>query len=171
MITQQELMNNFKVSGSYVTLEYEKYKTKTLPAVKLFISNSSDVFGIQFYPTGSNQLLFTKSDGVTINQSYPVILAANTGSNISSIELLVNVDSSGFNARDTNTSLQFDIKFNVVAIVSSSSSFTVQQESQFRPLIGTSQGGGGTSQGGGGIQDMSTFLPEGFELPQQDVQV
>ena len=151
MITLQELINNFKVSGSYITLDYEKFKTKKLPQVKLFISNSSDTFGIQFYPTGSTKLLFKKSDGVEVNKNYPVTLLAKTGSNINFVELLVDVDTTGFNNLDTDTSLQLDIKFNTVAVVSSS--FTIEEESQFRPLLGTTSTGGATPTGGQGSND------------------
>ncbi len=175
MITQQQLTSNFKVSGSYVTLKYEKFKTTELPEVKLFISNSSDTFGIQFYPTSSARLLFTKTDGSEVNQTYPIILPPNTGSNVNFVELTVNVNTSGFDELSNNTTQQFDIRFNAVAVTSSL--ITLEQASQFRPTTTgqtntggtTSSGGdntGGTSSGGEntgrrGFTDDGTITPPG----------
>ena len=159
MISQQELINNFKVSGSYVTLNYEKYKTTELPTVKLFISNSSNTVSLQFFPTGSpdTKLSFTRTDGVAIDKNYPITLPPNTGSNINFIELFVNVDSTNFDQLSTSDSQQFNIKFNVVAVTSSL--VTVNQPPQFGPLSLTPFIGGGS----GGVIPSTT--PSGFTPP------
>lgn len=117
------VQNNFKVSGSYEPLTYQKYVNTSLPPVKLFISNSSNTFGIRFFPTGSalypnTQLTLRKADGTPINKNYPVTLPPNTGSNVNFIELFVNLNTSEFDNLSQGP-LTFPLTFNIVAITSS----------------------------------------------------
>jgi hypothetical protein len=160
MISQTELVNNFKVSGSNITLTYERYNTPQIAPIKLFISNSSDTFAIQFFPTTSldSPLSFTTVTGAQINKNYPITLAPNTGSNINFIELLANIDSTNFDEIPTNTSQELDITFNLVAVTSSL--VVTSQPIQFGPLTPTQPLGGG-----GGTRPQDESVPPGFTPP------
>lgn len=119
MITREEVLENFKVSGLDVELTYEKYKTSTLTPVRLFVTNSSEQFDIQFYPTASSAVSFTTTSSLVINQQSPYFLSRSVSSNLSTAEILVNINTSNYNNLSNNTERSFDIKFNIVGVTES----------------------------------------------------
>lgn len=95
---QTNLINSFKIAGSNLKVEFEKYITTKLPEFKLIVSNSSATSGIQFFYTASkNGRVIITSGSTTITEENPVILLPNSGSNISSIELSANINVNNLN--------------------------------------------------------------------------
>lgn len=119
-ITPNQVKEAFRVDGANpADISYVKYTNTTLEKVPLIISNSSTVFGIQFYPTGSIEgIRFLKEDDTVVDKNFPITLQKLSGSNVSSIKLLVSIDSSTFDALPIS-SKTYDIKFNLVAVTSS----------------------------------------------------
>lgn len=119
-ITPNQVKEAFRIQGANPEdISYVRYSNTTLQKVPLIISNSSTVFGIQFYPTGSNEgILFLKEDNTLVDKNSPITLQNLSGSNVSSIKLLVSIDSSTFDALPIS-SRTYDVSFNLVAITSS----------------------------------------------------
>lgn len=119
MISPAEVIQNFLVSGSGVVLNYTKFSTTTLDPVTITVSNTSPRFAIVFFPTGSSALSYTTKDFTVVNKTYPLTLSPTTGSQISTIDLLVSVDTTGFNAKYDNTQMIYPVSFELVALTSS----------------------------------------------------
>lgn len=119
-ITPTQVKEAFRIEGANPEdISYVKYSNTTLEKVPLIISNSSTVFGIQFYPTGSNEgIRFLKEDNTLVDKNSPITLQKLSGSNVSNIKLLVSIDSSTFDTLPIS-SKTYDIKFNLVAVTSS----------------------------------------------------
>lgn len=118
-ITPGEVREAFTVQIDTVNVTYTKYITNTLPKLPLIISNSSDTFGIQFYPTSSVGIRFITENNIFIGKNSPVTLSPNTGSNVSSsIKLFAIIDTSGFNTSSVSSST-YPINFDLVAVTSS----------------------------------------------------
>lgn len=153
-ITPNQVKNAFIVEGANPEeISYTRYSTGTLQPIPLIISNSSTVFGIQFYPTGSDEgLLFFKEDNTTVDKNSPVTLQKLSGSNVSSIKLLVAVNTSTFDITPL-TSKAYDVSFNIVAVTASIATGTGTSTTGTSTTGGTSSTGGGGSTGTSGEQD------------------
>jgi len=96
--SQSAVVNNLIVSGAYQTLQFEKYTTTDISPFKLIVSNSSETFGIQFFYTGSasDKIIITSASS-SVTQANPIILLPKSGSNVSSVELIADVNITGLN--------------------------------------------------------------------------
>ncbi len=124
--SQSAVVNNLIVSGAYQTLQFEKYTTTDISPFKLIVSNSSETFGIQFFYTGSasDKIIITSASS-SVTQANPIILLPKSGSNVSSVELIADVNITGLNDEPLEISqagnqLVEGIYFNAVAIVTNS---------------------------------------------------
>lgn len=123
--SQARVVNNLIVSGAYQRFEYQKYTTTDIQPVKLIVSNSSDTIAIQFYYTGSatDKAIIT-SGSTLINSTNPITLLPRSGSNISAVELLMDVDTIGLDnepleSLSEENQLLEGVHFNAVAFVTS----------------------------------------------------
>lgn len=161
MTTPAQVKANFIISGSPVSniLVYDKYKTKVLSPVVLQISNSSQQFAIQFYPTGSSRLTYMTFDEppVIITKQLPYVLPSSSATYQSAVQLKVSVDSTGFDSMFDNSQEICSVKFNLVAVTSSFAEVTIpttnnpQRLPSWTPPTTTNTGGtntGGTNTGG-----------------------
>lgn len=121
--SQSEVVNSLIVSGAYQRIEYEKYTTTDVQPFKLFVTNSSDRFAIQFYYTSSatDKAIIT-SGSTLINNVNAITLPPRSGSRVSAIELLLDVDTIGLDQQPPESlteenQLLEGIHFNAVAIV------------------------------------------------------
>lgn len=117
-ITPSQVIDAFSVEGSNVELSYTKYLTNTLPSVPLIISNSSALFGIQFYPTSSAGIRFVTENNIFIDENSPLTLPPKSGSNINGIKLFAVVDTTNFNTTQLST-IDYVTNFSLVAVTSS----------------------------------------------------
>lgn len=151
-ITPGEVREAFTVKIDTVNVTYTKYITNTLPRLPLIISNSSDKFGIQFYPTSSVGIRFITENNIFIGKNSPVTLSPNTGSNVSSsIKLFAVIDTSGFNTSSVSSST-YPINFDLVAVTSSIFSNIPQTTSPLVSTAGTGSSGISFTGGGGGSE-------------------
>jgi len=98
--TQTFLINNFRIAGANRQFNFEKYTTTNIPPFKLIVSNSSATNGIQFYYTasaGTEYRVIITSGSTPITEANPVVLYPKSGSNISSVELIANIDVNNLN--------------------------------------------------------------------------
>lgn len=121
--SQSAVVNSLIVSGAYQRIEYEKYTTTDVQPFKLFVTNSSDKFAIQFYYTGSaTDKVIVTSGSTLINNVNAITLPPRSGSNVSAIELLLDVDTIGLDQQPPESlteenQLLEEIHFNAVAII------------------------------------------------------
>ena len=121
---QTFVINNFKIAGSNRKIEFEKYTTNNIPPFKLIVSNSSATNGIQFYYTasaGTEYRVIITSGSTPITEANPVVLYPKSGSNISSVELIANIDVNNLNNYTFETDqegnqLVTPINFNLVSL-------------------------------------------------------
>lgn len=120
-ITPDEVVNAFSVSGSSRELTYTKYITNTIPDIVLTVSNSSDTFGIELYPTSSNGIRFFSEANIPINRFYPLRIPPKVSSSFTNeINVLARINTETFNTLPiTDTRRDFNIKFDLVAVTSS----------------------------------------------------
>lgn len=121
--SQSAVVNSLIVSGAYQRIEYEKYATTDIQPFKLFVTNSSDIFAVQFYYTGSatDNVIIT-SGSTPINRVNAITLPPRSGSNVSAIELLMDVDTIGLDEEPLESlteenQLLEGIHFNAVALI------------------------------------------------------
>jgi len=144
-ISSTTLLNSFFVSGANANRVFTKYVDTSIPTVNIFVSNSSDAFGIRLFPTGSIQELSFTVGNTTITPSAPLTLPPKTGSNINSANIIVQLNTTNYNTLPVSIQT-YDIKFNLVAVTSSLVTVT--------PAVGSvSVAGGGGGGGGGGGAD------------------
>lgn len=117
---QNEVISKFSVDNSYQVIKFEKYTTSDVSPFKLIVSNSSEDFGIKFFHTASeNTRIIITSGSTVITKENPVILYPKSGSFVSSVELLADINTNGLNSQpdedllDGNQLVE-DIYFNLV---------------------------------------------------------
>lgn len=160
-ISSTTLVNSLFVSGANANLVFTKYVDTSVPTVNIFVSNSSDTFGITLFPTGSiNGLSFTVGN-TTITPSTPLTLPPKTGSNINFANIIVQLDTTNYNTLPVSIQT-YDIKFNLVAVTSSLITVT--------PAVGSTSTTGITYTGGGRtaptMPNRSPGVPD--DVPRQD---
>lgn len=151
-ITPQIVKNAFYVSGSYITLNYEKFVTQQSVETEFGIANRAASFYIQAVPSSSqgNLLFFKTSDNKIINEQFPLLLPPL--SSVIKVKARVNDVSVLNNTVTPSNALTYDIYFKLVAVVE-------------RPS--TPQGGSGVTLSGGGGSG-TPITPDRFAVPKQD---
>lgn len=155
MTTPDQVKQNFRVVGEQMNgnalitvLNYDKFKTKTLLPVILQISNSSNQFGIQFFPTGSTvsgnstRLTYTTLEEPPVNITKAIPYTLPSGS---AIKVQVTVDTTNFDTKTDNTQELCEVVFNLVAVTSSFASIPIPQQTlpTWTPSTGTPPGNDG----------------------------
>jgi len=121
--SQSVVVDNLIVSGAYQQIEFEKYTTTDIQPFKLFVTNSSDSFAIRFYYTGSaSDKAIITSGSTLLNRVNAITLPPRSGSNVNSVELLMDIDITGLNEQPLESlteenQLVEEIHFNAVAMV------------------------------------------------------
>lgn len=170
MTTPAQVKQNFIVVGEQMNgnalttvLNYDKFKTKTLLPVILQISNSSNQFAIQFFPTGSTvngnstRLTYATLEEPPVNITRTIPYTLSSGS---AINVQVTVDTTNFDTKTDNTQEVCEVVFNLVAVTSSFTPIPTTEQTlpTWTPPPPTGgSGGGGGSGGNGGRTEESEF--------------
>ena len=121
---QQRVVDNFRVSGSNLSIVYEKYVTDST-INKLIVSNSSATDALQFFYTGSgNEKFVITSGSVVLDKNTPIIIPRTTSSKVSAVELTLSLKTDALNVEPFESDVEGNqlfenLYFNVAAITAS----------------------------------------------------